>query len=468
MMEIILLIDFGSTYTKLTAVDQAAAEVVATVKAPTTVNTNIMDGLNAALKKLHNELSGKEYTIVEKIASSSAAGGLRMDAIGLVPNLTLMAARSAVLNAGAKLVGCYSYELTQQDVQKIIDGKSDIILLAGGTDGGNRDIVVHNAKMLAASDLSVPVVVSCNRSCSQEVCDILAAEGKEAILTENVLPQLDHLNIEPVRKCIREIFISRIIQAKGIEAATEYVDEIMMPTPIAVLKGAQLYAEGTLNYPGLGELVLVDVGGATTDVHSVATGNPTKAGMIPKGIPEPYAKRTVEGDMGVRWNAKSIAHEAGMERLVAETGLDRSEIETWLEKVTENPERLPQTEHERIIDKQLAFEAVRISIARHVGYIETHHTLMGVVYALYGKDMSIVRNIIGTGGPLVNSPDPAAVLRAAAFNPEESNILRPLNPVYYVDSKYILYACGLLSERNPDLAMQIMKKYICSIPDTVS
>lgn len=467
-MEIILLIDFGSTYTKLTAVDQAAAEVIATAKAPTTVNTNIMDGLNAALEKLRRKLSGKKYSIVEKIASSSAAGGLRMDAIGLVPNLTLMAARSAVLNAGAKLVGCYSYELTPQDVQQIIDGKSDIILLAGGTDGGNRDIVVHNAEMLAASELSVPVVVSCNRSCSQEVYDVLAAKGKEAILTENVLPQLDHLNIEPVRKCIREIFISRIIQAKGIEAATKYVDEIMMPTPIAVLKGAQLYAEGTQSYPGLGELILVDVGGATTDVHSVSTGNPTKTGMIPKGIPEPYAKRTVEGDMGVRWNAKSIAHEVGIEKLTAKTGLEQSAIEKWLEEVTANPERLPETENERIIDKQLAYEAVRISVARHVGYIETHHTLMGVVYALYGKDLSIVRNVIGTGGPLVNSPDPAAILRAAVFDPDEPDVLRPLHPVYYVDSKYILYACGLLSERKPDLAMQIMKKYICAIPETTS
>ena len=150
-MELILLIDFGSTYTKLTAVDPERADIAAAVKAPTTVETDIMDGLNAALDKLERALKGQNYRILEKIASSSAAGGLRMNAIGLVPELTAKAARDAALNSGAKLIGCYSYELTGSDIDEIENGKPDIILLAGGTDGGNKDVIIHNAGMLARS-----------------------------------------------------------------------------------------------------------------------------------------------------------------------------------------------------------------------------------------------------------------------------------------------------------------------------
>lgn len=463
MMDLILLIDFGSTYTKLTAVDQNTADVVATVKAPTTVSTNIIDGLNAALLILDKQLAGIDYTIVDRIASSSAAGGLRMDAIGLVPALTARAAKDAALNSGAKLVGCYSYELTEGDIHKIEEGQSDIILLAGGTDGGNKSNILHNAQMLAKSSVTAPIVVAGNRNCCDEVCSILKAGGKEPLPTENVLPRINELNIEPVRKHIREIFIGRIIQAKGIEKASQYVEKILMPTPIAVLNGARLLAAGTDEIPGIGELVLIDIGGATTDIHSIATGDPTKPGMIPKGLPEPYAKRTVEGDMGVRWNAHSIVEAVGLERFASNIGLSPEQVHSWIQRISENTELLAETEEEQKIDVHLAYQAAKISMTRHAGRIETHHTLMGVIYALFGKDLTTVKNIVGTGGPLVHSSDPGAVLSAMVYDAEEPDILRPESPKYYIDSQYIMYACGLLSESNPNLAMRIMKKSLTQV-----
>ena len=462
-MELILLIDFGSTYTKLTAVDPERADIAAAVKAPTTVETDIMDGLNAALDKLERALKGQNYRILEKIASSSAAGGLRMNAIGLVPELTAKAARDAALNSGAKLIGCYSYELTGSDIDEIENGKPDIILLAGGTDGGNKDVIIHNAGMLARSKIAAPIVVAGNRNCRDEVCNILRSGHKEPLPTENVLPRIHELNIEPVRRHIREIFINRIIQAKGIEKATQYVDEILMPTPTAVLNGAKLLAGGTDEIPGIGELILIDVGGATTDVHSVASGEPTKPGMIPKGIPESYAKRTVEGDMGVRWNAGSIISAVGMERFARSIEIPIPEVERWIGRISKDTDLIAETPDEKIIDLNLAYHAVRISMGRHAGYIETHHTLMGVVYALFGKDLTTVKNVIGTGGPLVHSADPYYVLNAAAYDPKSPEVLKPENPRYYVDGKYIMYACGLLSERRPDLAMRIMKKYLLPV-----
>lgn len=465
-MELILLIDFGSTYTKLTAVDINSAQVVVALKAPTTVEADIMIGLNEVIEKLEAALAGEDYTIVEKIASSSAAGGLRMDAIGLVPELTAKAARSAVLNSGAKLVGCYNYELTQGDIEKIEDGKSDIILLAGGTDGGNTSTILHNARALAASQIKAPVVVAGNRTCCDEVCSILVAGGKEALPTENVLPRINELNIEPARRHIREVFIDRIILAKGIDAAAKYVDRTMMPTPVAVLNGAKLLAQGTDETPGIGELILLDIGGATTDVHSIAVGEPTKPGMIPKGIPEPYAKRTVEGDMGVRWNAHAIISSVGVERFAANIGLTAHEVMQWIDKISKNTQLLAGTDSEKKIDLHLAYQAAKISLKRHAGYIETHHTLLGVVYALFGKDLSTVKNVIGTGGPLVHSTAPDKVLSAARYTASDADVLLPESPRYYLDSKYIMYAGGLLSDSRPELAIKIMKKYLMPVEDS--
>jgi len=143
----VLLIDFGSTYTKLTAVDVESETLLGTAAAYTTIQTDINDGLTEGLKKLEAKIGKVEFA--ETYACSSAAGGLRMVTSGLVPELTGEAARLASLGAGAKVVGVYAFQLTEDDLDDIKAAKPDIFLLVGGTDGGNTECILHNAKMLA-------------------------------------------------------------------------------------------------------------------------------------------------------------------------------------------------------------------------------------------------------------------------------------------------------------------------------
>ena len=156
-----LLVDIGSTYTKVVVVDLAAAEVLAQGRSVTTVEWDVTLGLKRALAAagigLHKrDLAG--FTL--RLACSSAAGGLSLVAIGLVPELTSECARRAALGAGAVVQDVYSYQLTRHEVAKMEALQPDIILLAGGTDGGEATTIVHNAVMLAESRLRVPVVVA--------------------------------------------------------------------------------------------------------------------------------------------------------------------------------------------------------------------------------------------------------------------------------------------------------------------
>ena len=136
-MKAVLLIDFGSTYTKVTAVDVEAEQVLGTAQSFTTIETDINDGLNNALSILREKTGPVEFS--ETYACSSAAGGLRMVTSGLVPELTGEAAKLASLGAGAKVVGIYAFQLTEDDLEDIAKAKPDIFLLVGGTDGGNTD-----------------------------------------------------------------------------------------------------------------------------------------------------------------------------------------------------------------------------------------------------------------------------------------------------------------------------------------
>ena len=228
-MSHVLLIDFGSTYTKLTAVDVEKEEILGTARGITTVETDIMEGLQEGLDVLFAQTGKLEFQRV--LGCSSAAGGLKMVAIGLVPELTAEAAKRAALGAGAKVLGVYCNELSEYEIEEIAALKPEIILLAGGTDGGNKEVILHNARMLCTLGLDVPVLVAGNKSVTPQVVGILSKVMTEVVHTENVMPRLGELNIDPARGAIRDLFLRRIIEAKGLNKANKFIDKMMMPTP---------------------------------------------------------------------------------------------------------------------------------------------------------------------------------------------------------------------------------------------
>ena len=276
-----------------------------------------------------------------KLSSSSAAGGLGMVTIGLIPELSAEAARRAALGAGAKVIKVYAFRLSGKEIQELESLNPDILLLAGGTDGGNADVILENAKKLALSRVHCPIVIAGNKVAADEVNAILSAAGKPTLVTDNVMPEVNVLNVEPAREMIRRVFIERIIEAKGLKRAEAFVEGILMPTPTAVLKAARLLSQGTPREKGLGDLVIVDIGGATTDVHSIGLGSPCQAGFIFKGLPEPLAKRTVEGDLGIRYNATSILCLRGPERLLSNACLETDRLAPKIEALCRNVEFLP-------------------------------------------------------------------------------------------------------------------------------
>lgn len=455
-MSVALLIDFGSTFTKLRAVDLDDCRIVATAQAPSTVTSDVNLGFDAALAELKGKLGGLPG-FRYRLASSSAAGGLRMVTVGLVRELTAEAARQAALGAGAKLVGSFAYRLTASDLRRVLELEPDLLLLCGGTDGGNTEVILHNARVLAGAGLSCPFIVAGNREVADEVAASLSSAGRTAVVTGNVMPELNVLSIEPARKAIRELFMARIVTAKGIDRAQAKFDRVLMPTPAAVLEGARLLAEGVGGQPGLGDLMVIDPGGATTDVHSIGKGEPSEPGVLPYGLPEPYAKRTVEGDLGMRHNAQTIVEVAGIEAIASEAGLDKERAQELVGRLANDVGRLPQDNDERVLDRALAATAVRIAVARHAGRLETVYTAQGPVRMQRGKDLSRLNAIIGTGGALVAASDPHCLLAAAFADGRDPMSLAPRTATLWLDREYLIYAAGLLAEYEPAAAFALAR-----------
>lgn len=458
-MKCYLFVDFGSTNTKITLVDIEKEDIVGTAKSYTTVETDVMTGYNEALKLLH-EKTGAGYEVVKSLACSSAAGGLKIIAIGLVPELTGEAAKRAALGAGAKVMHTYSHNLNKAEGKEILNSNADIILLAGGTDGGDSRCITYNAKVLAESGIKIPVVVAGNKSASDEIVSIF--EGKvEYYLAENVMPKLNKLNVESARETIRNIFMNNIVRAKGMTNVENSIDNLLMPTPAAVLKAAQTLSEGAGDESGLGELAVLDIGGATTDVHSAADGAPSQGSVFLYGLPEAFLKRTVEGDLGMRYSLPTVAEVAGGHGL--RHYLSKEYVYNIEEEVKKRNEYTGFISSDK---KNLAFDCAAakvcadVSMKRHAGFLTPVYTGCGASFQQEGKDLTRLSCVIGTGGILVYNPHYKEIMQACTFREDDPFSLKPKNPKFLLDKDYILSAMGLLATENPCMAVRIMKKHL--------
>ena len=458
MAEPVLLIDFGSTYTKITAVDIREERLLGTAQSYTTVQTDIGEGLSHALAALERRAGKLDFTA--RYACSSAAGGLNMCACGLVPALTGKAAKLAALGAGAKVAKCYSYQLTGADILELERIRPDILLLTGGTDGGDSACILHNARIIEQSALACPIVLAGNRSCAEE-CEKLLA-GKRVYVTANVMPRFNELDIKPAQECIRSIFMERIVCAKGLSAAQSLLDGIVMPTPAAAHQALELLSTGCADEPGLGELMAIDLGGATTDVYSMSGGEPRQPNTFVSGLIEPYAKRSVEGDIGMRYSVLGILESAGRERIAALSGFTPEVAEVRVRALASDPKYLPQSEQDVRLDDALASLAAEIASMRHAGTLESVCTPMGWSYVQTGKDLREVTKLVFTGGALIRSKSVAQIAAHALYIKEQPMSLRPMRAEVLVDGQYILAAMGLLSAAHPAAALRILKKELTS------
>jgi uncharacterized protein (TIGR01319 family) len=280
------------------------------------------------------------------------------------------------------------------------------------------------------------------------------------------MPQSGTLAVESAREEIRKLFMERITHAKGLDQVKEFV-EVVLPTPMAVLEGLRLGADGTTEEKGWGDMLVVDVGGATTDVHSIGYGHPAGENVIAQGLAESYAKRTVEGDLGIRFNAMTILHRVGLEKLAeelsrgfSEYSVSRQALQDYIEQISHETGTVPQAQWHFAADAVLARAAVDLAVARHVGRRERVVAREGEAWVHSGKDMRDTHTLIGTGGVFIHNSFAAYILTPSAATDDRVQALRPRNPTKFLDSSYLLYAVGLLSESRPDVAMQMFKRYI--------
>jgi uncharacterized protein (TIGR01319 family) len=456
-----LIVDIGSTFTKILAFRYNDGRLIASETVPTT-----SDDVRQCLREGTTNLSDRAGLLGEAPAyvCSSAAGGLRIAIVGLVPALSLAAAEQAALGAGGKIAASFGRKLNDQDLVDMESLNIDLIILAGGTDGGDEETILHNANMFAAHKMNPAIVVAGNQSVAPQCARVLEDAGLSVTITENLLPEVDRARPDPVNYQIRRLFMEHIVSARGIDKITDVLDiqGPLLPTPAAMHSAVTAVAENAKPIGLPEELVLVDVGGATTDVYSAHEGQPKTPGAVWKGLKEPYIKRTVEGDLGLRANAATIVERAGrarLDQLCGELDVEPQLVDSFVHRVREQPAYIPRCSNERAVDAALARCAVEIAVNRHSGTLQNHFSATDTVAVQRGKDLRSTGLVIGSGGIFRGGPYRRLIL-AGATEPEVDTraiSLVPGDPRLVVDQDRALIAVGLASTSDEGFAQRILE-----------
>jgi uncharacterized protein (TIGR01319 family) len=433
-VEPVLCVDVGSTFTKAVLVDASGGEVLGTASHPTTVATDVMDGVDAVRAALAGHGDPDEVLVC-----SSAGGGLRLAVVGYEREVTAEAGHRVGLSAGAKVVHVASGPMGGPDVTALRASRPDLVLLVGGTDGGNTDVLLHNAERLARARLTAPVVVAGNAEAADDVSALLDSTGRRHVVTGNVLPSIGVVAPEAARDAIREAFLTHVIGGKGLSRGRGFAQLVRAPTPDAVLRGVEVLAEVVG-----GDVLVVDVGGATTDVYSVLTPQGEDAGIHREVVGTLWHARTVEADLGMRWTAPGVAGAAALERLplsddavryAATVGVDTAHLATSVQ--------------EWDAEEELASTAAVVAVRRHG---RPPHP------AERPRPLADVAVLVGSGGVLRHAPDGVGARVLGRVTGDHAGGWRvPAAARTAVDTAYVLFAVGLLAPGHPDAAAALAR-----------
>jgi len=474
-MQFIIATDVGSTTTKARFFHKKDGEwrFLVAGEAPTTVEEPYEDvtlGVQNAVREVE-ELTGHKLLAPDGsgivlpydgekgvdlyVTTSSAGGGLQMMVSGLIKSMTAESANRAALGAGAIVMDIIARDDGRQPYQKIRRIRSlrpDMILMAGGTDGGASSHVMEIAELIKAAEpkprlgvaYKLPIVYAGNKVLRPQIQELLKT-GFALQIVDNIRPVLERENTEPARRAVHELFMEHVMShAPGYTKLMKWTDVDIMPTPAGEGMAMQLIAN-TFNLNVLG----VGLGGATTNVYSIMDGR---------------FVRSVSANLGMSYSVTNVMKEAGIDNIMRwiPFKLDTEEVASRLMNKMIRPTTIPQTLEDLIVEHSVAREALRLGLQHHrtiatrLKGIQIERTISDMfdqaLEETYVKMMNI-DILAGTGGLLSHAPRriQSMYILTDAWQPEGVTRM-------FQDSVFMMPHLGVLSTVYRDAAWSIFDK----------
>lgn len=484
--DLILITDVGSTTTKavlLGRTESGGYRLVARADAATTVEApdeDVIIGVRRAVAEVGRRIGREDLltrlpdggdgevlareAIGTYLSTSSAGGGLQVMVCGVMRQLTARSAERAALGAGAIVLDVLAVDDDRTPLQRfraISAARPDMVLVAGGMEGGTPKFVLETCDFLNLSemrprfgkDFRLPIVFAGAENVKNLVGEMLS-QRYHVLLAPNLRPDLMSENLDPVRHAIAEIFESHVMaQAPGYERLTQWVDSKVLPTPVGVARILEQFARKEK-----ANLICVDLGGATTDVFSLVHGRLT---------------RSVSANLGVSYSATNVMALAGGARIGGwlPYECEQDDLRDQIGNKTLHPTTVPETIPDLLLEQALATEAIRLAVEQH---LDVYTPSSGPRELAFGRQRELQREsaeprkttirelqlglVIGSGGLLASAPNRAQAAMVLLNSVRPGGLFR-----LYVDSVFMMPHLGVLSEVQPEVALEVLEAD-CLIP----
>ncbi|GAA1242024.1 methylaspartate mutase accessory protein GlmL [Pseudonocardia aurantiaca] len=401
-------LDVGSTWTKAVLVHPDGA-LGGFAEHPTTTG-DVLTGMDAAVRAVSAAArSGDEP---ELLACSSAGGGLRLAVVGSERLVATEAGHRVATSAGAHVVHVHAGPLEISDVRQLRSARPGVVLLMGGADGDDPSALLHNAGRLARARIRHPILLAGNAAAREDALALLRATGRRVLACDNVLPRRGEVVPGPAREALAQLYRRHAIGGRGPTVAPRFRKLVRVVTPDAVGHAATELARICD-----ARVLLVDVGCATTDVHSAAGSE---------------ARRTVEGDLGVRAAACGVLVEGQAEGIVDPVEADL--LGPTVARMASEVGYVPRDPGSAAEDRRIAALATVIAVRRHLR-----------VHADAGKAVGLVVLSGGVFRQRDRSGGLAAVVATLRADPVLAPALADVPVV--VDADFAVAPAGLLAAR---------------------
>ncbi|MCH7545471.1 MAG: glutamate mutase L [Planctomycetes bacterium] len=474
-VQVILATDCGSTTTKAILIQKLEGVYRQTHRgeAPTTVEEPFADVTMGVINSVTEveELSGRKLVdesgrIIQPasgdegcdiyISTSSAGGGLQMMVAGVVAEMTAASAKRAALGAGAivmDVISANDKRKPHEQINRIRELRPDMILVSGGTDGGNTTQVVQIAELIAPAkpqprfgkEFTMPLIYAGNKDAAPLIEKVFD-ESIDLSIVPNLRPKMEMENLGPARDMIHDMFLEHVMaHAPGYDKLMGWTDAPIMPTPAAVGNILQRIAKDKkINVVG------VDIGGATTDVFSVF---------------DKTFNRTVSANLGMSYSISNVCAESGMENILrwVHFDMDERELRNRVKNKMIRPTTIPQSKEALIFEQAVAREALRLAYIQHKEFATTlkgvqQQRTVGDTFSQEAGGQTIVDNmklnlLVASGGVLSHAPrmHQTALLLVDAFEPEGVTHLAK-------DSIFMMPHLGVLAEVHTKAAVEVFEK----------
>src|SRR5215207_9000828 len=375
--ESILAIDVGATVTRAVMFDVVEGQYrfIASGESPSTAEAPFRDigiGVREAIINLQNIIgatllgtqdnnliapSQPDGSGVDAVVATVSAGPtVKTVVVGLLSDVSVQSARRLAESTYSRVVETLDlsdHRRPDQQMDSIVRSRPDLVVLAGGTDGGaSRSI----QKMLEAVGLACylmplekrPMVLYAgNQKLANDVKELLGGHAGKVEVSYNVRPSLETEDLEPGRHELA-LLVSKLRQRqiKGVEELNLWTAGNLLPTAYA--RGRIIRFLSKL-YESTRGLLCVNVGASAT---SVAAGF---AGDLTVGVYPQY---------GMGENLAGLLQQTDIENIMRWLPLDISQnmLREYLFQKSLYPSSIPATKDEQAIAQAVAREALYLAV----------------------------------------------------------------------------------------------------------